>query len=50
MVVKYTNEEGYSAMDRVIALIKDNKLFTLQSRINLSDLVKLLDSFKFENK
>jgi len=49
MVVKHGNEEGYSAMDRVTALIKDNKLFILQSRINLSDLVKLLDSFKFEN-
>ncbi|TAN58320.1 hypothetical protein EPN15_01425 [Patescibacteria group bacterium] len=49
MIVKYANEEGYSAMDRVIALIKDDKLFTLQSRINLSDLAKILDSFKFEN-
>src|SRR3989344_7222349 len=49
VITEYINKEGFSANDRVTAFIKDNKLFTLQSRINLSDLVKLLDSFKFEN-
>lgn len=50
IITKYANEEGYSQSDRVAVFIKDKQIFILQSRINLSDLTKLLDSFRFENK
>lgn len=47
IITKYANEEGYSQSDRVVVFIKDKQIFILQSRINLSDLTKLLDSFEF---
>ena len=45
VVAEYTNKEGFSANDRVTAFIKDNKLFTIQTRIPKDELDLLLISF-----
>jgi len=47
VVSEYKNNEGFSANDRVAAFIKDNKLFTIQTRIPKDELDLLLISFTF---
>ncbi len=47
VVSEYKSNEGFSANDRVTAFIKDNKLFTIQTRIPEDELDLLLISFAF---
>jgi len=49
-ITEYISPEGYSPNDRVTALIKNQKLFTLSTRIPETDLTRLLQSFRFNDK